>query len=395
MVRIAIALASVAACGGGGGGGQDGAGPDAAADAASIDPSAEIFDPDAVPRFELELPPASIAALEADPRTYTHGTLHYNGEVVADIGVRLKGEYNFRPLGQKAPFKLKFDEFVSGQRFHGLKRLTLNNALEDPSWVAERLTYALFRAGGLPAPRANLAWVVVNGEDYGLYINVETEDKTLLGRWFDDDEGNLYEEMGAELVPGNEGQFELETNEALDDRSDLTALFAAIDAASDATLLDDVGGVLDTDAFLGFCAAELASWQWDGYCYTRFGPNNFRLYHEPTADKFYFLPWGMDMAWKSFEPALDVYDARGMLLQRCLNGASCRAAYEAVLAATADRLDALDVVGLVDRWGDQARPLVAADPKKETDDAGFESALADVRAQAVARPADIRGQIAP
>jgi spore coat protein CotH len=391
---IALALA-LAGCGGGGGDGRDGAGPDAAADATPIDPSAEIFDPAAVPRFEIDLPVASVDALVNDPLTYVRATLHYNGEVVADIGLRLKGEYNFRPLGQKSAFKLKFDEFVSGQRFHGLKRLTLNNALEDQSWVAERLAYTVFRAGGLAAPRANLAWVVVNGEDYGLYINIETEDKNLLARWFADPDGNLYEEMAADLFPGNENQFELETNETANDRSDLTALFAAIDGADDATLLADVGGVIDTGAFLDFCAAEAASWQWDGYCYTRFGPNNFRLYHEPGVDKFYFLPWGMDMSWKSYESSLDVFDARGMLLQRCVNSAACREQYRGALAATADRLEALDVVGLVDAWGAQARPLVAADPKKETDDAGFEAALADVRDQAVARPADIRAQIAP
>lgn len=221
-----------------GGAGDDA--DDAGADG-GVDLTLEIFDPDRIETYELELPPASVAALDADPRTYVRGTLRYGDEVLADIGVRLKGEYNFRPLGQKAPFKLKFDEFVDGQTFHGLSRLTLNNGLEDPSFVAERLAYHVFRSAGHPAPRAASAWVKVNGEDYGLYVNVETEDKRLLRRWFSDDSGNLYEEMMEELVVGNEQAFELETNEAANDRSDLTALFAAIAAADDATLLDDQG----------------------------------------------------------------------------------------------------------------------------------------------------------
>lgn len=392
---LAAMLAAVAACGGGGTTpGPDGS-PDAdpgAPDAAGPDPSAEIYDPDTVIELALELPGESVTALEADPRTYVHGTLHYGDEVVADIGVRIKGEYNFRPLGQKAPFKLKFDAYVAGQTFHGLKRMTLNNAIEDPSWVAERLTYAVFRDAGLAAPRANLAWVTVNGEAYGLYVNVETEDKRMVGRWFADDGGNIYEEQGAELAPGNEYAFELETNVAADDRSDLTALFAAIQDAHPATFLADLAGVLDTTAFLRFCAAEAAVWQWDGYCYTRFGPNNFRLYHEPTANAFYFLPWGMDMSWKSYEPGLDVFDARGFLLQRCLNSDGCNAAYRAELRATADRLEAVDVVGLAQAWGEQARPYVEQDPKKETDLGGYMAALGDVRAQAAARPGDLRAQ---
>jgi spore coat protein CotH len=391
---LVLVACAVAGCGGGAGG-VDGAGGDGGPlDATPIDPSDELYDPAVIPRFELELSQASIDALIADPRVYVRGALHHGSEVVTDIGVRIKGEYNFRPLGEKAAFKLKFDEFVPGQTFRGLKRMTLNNSLEDQSWVAERLTYAVYRHAGLAAPRANAAWVVVNGEDYGLYINVETEDKRFLGRWYADSDGNLYEEMQHELVPGNEGFFELETNETANDRGDLTALFAAIDAANDATLLADVAGVIDTDAFLRYCAAEAAVWQWDGYCYTRFGPNNFRLYHEPSLDKFYFLPWGMDMSWKSYESSMDFFDARGMLFARCLAGTTCRDAYRAELSATADRLEALDVVALADAWGDQVRDSVAADPKKETSVSGFEDALADVRAQAAGRPADIRAQLA-
>lgn len=373
-----------------------GAGDDGdATDAPVPDPTAAVFDPTVVQRLELALDATAEAALRADPRVYVRGALRWNGEEVRDIGVRLKGEWNFRDLDGKAPFKLKFDEFVEGQRFHGLARLTLNNALEDPSWVAERLTYELFRDAGLAAPRANLAWVTVNGADYGLYVNLETEDKHLLGRWFGDASGNLYEEQGAEFTPGNEGGFELETNEAADDRGDLTRLFAAVAQATDDDFVTTVGAAIDLPAFLRYCAYEAVAWQWDGYCYTRFGPNNFRAYHEPTRDRFYLLPWGMDMSWKPYEPALDVFDARGLILQRCLAAPACRDAYRAELAAVAARLDQLDLPGRVDAHAAQARAWVALDPRKEVDDATFEATVATVREVAVERAAELRAQLAP
>ncbi len=387
---LALLVLLAAACGGPGPAGDDDDDDDAP-DAGGIDPSDELFDPDQVATYALELAPASLEALSSDPQTYARGTLRYGDEVITDIGVRLKGEYTFRPLGEKAAFKLKFNEFVAGQTFHGLKRLTLNAAIEDPSWIAERLTYLAFREAGLPAPRAASAWVTVNGEAYGLYISLEAEDKPMLGRWFADDSGNLYEEQAAELTVGNEDAFELETNEAANDRSDLTALFAAIAAADDATLLDDLAAVLDGARFLRFCAYEAAVLQWDGYCHTRFGPNNFRLYNDPSSGQFHLLPWGMDMSWKPYEPeAIDPYEARGMLLQRCMGGASCREAYAAEVRAAADRLEALDLPALVDTWGAQVRPLVEADPKKEVDLDTFDATLAAVRARAVARPAELR-----
>ncbi|MBL8626719.1 MAG: CotH kinase family protein [Myxococcales bacterium] len=390
-MRWVVAVAAiVVGCGGAAEGGDDGGAPDGP----PIDLSAPIYDPATVLQVELSLDATALAALAAEPRVYVRGAARIGGEPVADVGVRLKGEWNFRDLTAKAPFKLKFDEFVPGQRFHGLARMTLNNALEDPSWVAERLTYQLYRDAALPAPRANLAWVTVNGEPFGLYVNLETEDKHFVGRWFADAGGNLYEEHGAEFTAGSEGGFELETNTAAPDTSDLTRLFAAVDAASPASFTADVGAVIDLPRFLRYCAYEAAVWQWDGYCYTRFGPNNFRTYHDPAADRFHLIPWGMDMSWKPHEPTLDVFDARGLILQKCLASPACATAYRAELAAVADALAARDLGALVDGWAAQARPLVAMDPRKEISDADFEDAVTVVRDVAVGRVADLRAQLA-
>jgi len=385
-----LAFAVAAACGGDPATGDDGGAPDGP----PIDPSAAIYDPATVLQVEIMLDATALAALAAEPRIYARGAVRIGDEVVADIGVRLKGEWNFRDLSAKAPFKLKFDEFVPGQRFHGLARMTLNNALEDPAWVAERLTYQLFRDAGLPAPRANLAWVTVNGAPYGLYVNLETEDKHLLGRWFTDAGGNLYEEHGAEFTAGNEAGFELETNTAAPDPSDLTRLFAAVDGATPASFSADVGAVIDLPRFLRYCAYEAAVWQWDGYCYTRFGPNNFRAYHDPTGDRFHLLPWGMDMSWKPHEPGLDVFDARGLILQKCLASPACATTYRGELAAAADALSAHDLVGTIDAWAAQARPLVAMDPRKEITDAEFEATVVTERDVAAGRVADLRAQLA-
>ncbi len=143
-------------------------------------PSDELYDPKNLPRFDLEIPPESIAGLNKDGRAYARATLKYGAETVADIGVHLKGEASFRPLAKKAAFKLKFDEFVPDRTFRGLERMTWNNMMEDPSFIAERLSYLVFRTAGLPAPRANSALVYVNGAYYGVYTNLETEDKTFL-----------------------------------------------------------------------------------------------------------------------------------------------------------------------------------------------------------------------
>ena len=66
---------------------------------------------------------------------------------MSPLGVefRLKGSGSFRPLERKAAFKIRLP---AGQRIDGLKSLTLNNMVQDPSKVSEVLSYSAFRAFG-------------------------------------------------------------------------------------------------------------------------------------------------------------------------------------------------------------------------------------------------------
>jgi spore coat protein CotH len=371
-------------------------------------PGDELYDPERVPRFDLELPPASVMALAQNPRAYVRGTFRYGEETVADVGIRLKGEATLRPLTRKAPFKIKFDEFVPDQSFRGLRRMTLNNLLEDASFLAERLSYHLFRTAGLPAPRANNAVVYVNGMLYGVYANVETEDKTFLRRWFTSDAGNLYEEGQVDFLPGNETRFELETNEQRNDRTDLRGLIAALQAATDATLLADLDGALDTTHFLRFTAAEAVVNQWDMYGYTRFYPNNFRLYRDPSRNKFVFIPWGMDMSLKDFRGRGDhigVYTpARqfnnpggpvtgGLIFQRCLRAAACKAAYTEQLREMLRLYESVGLDRLAERYYAQIKAQVYADPRKEITNAQFERGYMTVLRIIRERPMAIRTEI--
>ncbi len=396
MVLRRIVLAALWCGCGGGGAAVDDAGADGDAgvpDAGAGDPSEAIYDPAIVLDIEITLPPTSVDALGADPYTYVPGDIRIGDETVTNVGVRLKGEYNLRTLDQKAAFKIKFDEFTE-QTFHGLHRMTLNACLEDPGFVAERLVYTAFRAADVPAPRANSARVSVNGELFGVYVNLETEDKTFLRRWFDDATGNLYEEQGAELYPGNETQYELETNTTANDRSDLAALIAAIDGATDDELDAALATVVDLDEFLRSQALEGILNQWDGYGYTLFGPNNFRIYHDPSTDAFSYIPWGMDMSLKPYDGGdIDLLAPTGMVVQRCLSGASCRARYLAVIRDMTLLVDSLDLPAQADAMYTQLAALIAEDPRREVDLATFEETFAAERALLVERGAAVRAQL--
>lgn len=369
------------ACGAGecldAGAGEDGGGePDAGP--GPIEDADDFYSPDRLVEIELTLPPESLAGLEAAPREYQPGTLRVGDLVLEDVGVRLKGGASFRGLDGKASFKVKTDELVAGQRLFGLRRLTLNNDLQDPSGLHERLGYRFMRAAGVAAPRCNSARVSVNGEYWGLYANVESIDDEFVEAQFGAPAGNLYDSVYfADLLPGAEAAFELETNTDTADRSDLHALVLAANDPS-GTFVDDVAPLLDLDAVLELGAAQAILADWDGYFGAR---NNYKLYHDPVSDRFVILPWGIDQTFGASDSGWDAggpYDIwgsqseryNGWIFIRCKEEPACRDLYEQAVRDALDRWRELPLVEELEAAADQIRASVAEEPRRESDDPG-------------------------
>jgi hypothetical protein len=267
----------------------------------------------------------------------------------------------------------------------------------------------VYRSANLPAPRCNHAIVYVNNEYFGVYTNVESEDKTFLRRWFSNVDGNLYEDGQADFVASAEASFDLQTNETANNRSDLTALIAAIDGAQSATYLSDLDTILDTKHYLRFTAVEAAVDQWDGYSYTYYEPNNYRIYHDPSTGKFTFVPWGHDLSMKGFgdnpenaggaaaptfiplfkrpvyEGKADARDAGGRIFVGdrtgdrasggCLDSASCKSQYATVVREVMKVYDDADLTTLAAKIYQQIKPYVYMESeRREISNETFEAA---------------------
>lgn len=371
------------------------------------DPSYEVYDTRNLVRFDIELSRESLDNLESDPREYTTAIMRYRGEILSDVGIRLKGEYSFRDMDGKPGFKIKFDKFTKGQRFRGLKRLTLNNNVQDPSFLSQPLSYELFREANLPAPRANSALVYVNGEYYGVYSNVETEDKVFLSRWFASNDGNLYEEGEVDFLPGNASVFDLETNEETNDRSGLEALIRAIDESTPETFYEKVGAELDMPQYLHYVAIEAIVGGWDGYSYGVGSRNNFRIYRDPSTDKFVFLPWGLD---RGLRPRLDpqqfhdwlgevevsnqsVWEAHGILLEKCIASPRCKSEFITTLWEMTTLFESLEMSDKALTSFGRIADAGYADPRKEEDNEYLDYALELLIGYVETRPTAIREEL--
>ncbi len=389
------------ACGSGSSDPGDG-GPDAGPgpDAAPVDPSDELFRPDHILEITIAMAAADWEALRHEPEqigmpdatcadplvaeAYTTfpADITIDGETVTQVGVRKKG--NLGSLSTERPgLKVKANQYVD-QRIFGLHHLTLNNNKQDDTLISQCLGYGLFAAAGVPAPRCSFAHVTVNGEDLGIYSNVETVKRNFLGRHFADDGGNLYE-SGGDFSPGQTGGFQPKSDTV--DCGDLEAVVAAMGAPDD-QLASELGAVVDLDAFLTFWAMEVITDHWDGYANNR---NNYYLYHDPTSGRMHFIPWGIDDLFSGRQRTTRPYSvfACGAMPWRLYDVAGTRALYLDRLRQLLDTVwDETAILAEIDRMEALLTPL--ADPSAS---GVFAGELEGVRGFVTSRAAQLLGEL--
>jgi len=228
-------------------------------------------------------------SMKESPYDWFSSEVTIDGESFENVGVRKKGFFGSVD-DDKPSLKIRFDKYVEDQEFLTADRLTLNNSIQDESYVRQCLTYELFRAAGLPASRCNFAQVTVNGDYLGVYVNVEGIKKPFLRRHFDDDEGTLFEGTLSDFRDGWDGTFEQKTNEEEVDKQAIDAISEALEEEDDA-LIGALESVIDMDQFLSFWAMENMTAHWDGYAGNT---NNFYFYDDPDSNRVHFIPWGTD-----------------------------------------------------------------------------------------------------
>jgi hypothetical protein len=372
------------------------------AQSAAADEAASIYDPSRMDAIRLTLPQKSREGLAADrdkyqPGTFslaeTDGTPESEGpfSTPVNVKIKLKGSASYRPLSEKSAFKIKFEEAP----FRGLRTITLNNMVEDPSMIHETLAYMAFRGAGVPASRTGYAYVYVDGEDFGIHLNIEALDEIALEKLFgsfDPGVQHLYEgEDAHDVSPGGAGAFEIDEGD--NDRADLEALIDAANSSGPPDWATRVAPVADLREMTRMWAVEKYIGQWDGYAGSEaeWLPNNYYLYSEPSG-RFKMMPWGNDESWQTAY-RLPFDGSAGLLFDSCLEDAACAAIYResvvAVRQAVAGMgLDALaaNTAAMLAPW-QQMEQVESTREEHSVEEIGDE--VADTRAFIAARPGDV------
>lgn len=146
----------------------------------------------------------------AQQEEYRNADITINGETFYNVGIRPKGNSTLTTVANddttdRFSFKVKFDEYVSGQTYHGMKSIVLNNIIQDLTYMKEYISYDLCDFLGIATPEMQYSNIKINDKDWGLYLAIEVIDERYLENNFGTTEGNLYKPETMAMGGGNRG----------------------------------------------------------------------------------------------------------------------------------------------------------------------------------------------
>jgi len=225
-------------------------------------------------------------------------TLVVDGTTYKNVGMRFRGMSSYKvPQGKKRSFNVSLDWVDKDQNLLGYRTLNLLNSYGDPSFLRTVL-FDHVAQHYLPTCRANLVRVVINGENWGIYVNEEQFNKDFTKRWFGTRGGVCWKVpanfsgTGALVFHGDDpanyrGLYEVKAKDETRAWSDLIALCKQLDQLPDDKLETALARVLNVDRTRWCLAIANVFMDEDGY-FSR--GSDYSIYQDPQFQRFHVLP---------------------------------------------------------------------------------------------------------
>jgi hypothetical protein len=322
----------------------------------------------------------------ADENTYYPADMTWKGVTTRNIGIRSRGSGTRN--GIKPGLRVDFNRYLTNQTFLGMKAVILDNAYSDPSTIRESVAMKLFAKMGLPVPREAHARLYVNNEYVGVYVLVESIDRTFINRVYGDAEANteqggfLYEYKWLYNWYFNYLGSDLATYAALfrpqtRDTDAISTLFSPIEGmirtineSADQDFTASVGKYLDLQEVVKYLGVETFTVEWDGLA-GNWTVNNFYLYRFRSTNVAELIPWDKDHAFTFIEIPIMYRLDTNVLTSRALADPALRQLFYDTLNQLADYADSTDPANPDDprgwlereiqRQADLVAPAVAED----------------------------------
>ncbi len=243
--------------------------------------------------------------------------LEVDGVVLADVGVRCKGNSSLGIRSDKKPLNITTDAFVPGQALWGYDVINLDNNWSDPSQLRAAIALRLLREY-MPAPRFSFARVTIQGRCIGLYTMTEQVSGEFAEAWYPNDDGivikgdspvriafnsSTLQWLGESLAPYKQG-YEVKGRAAASDDGyvALREIIRALDAPTSAGGLDPAGfaeGIwrkIDVETALWYLATSNLIDNFDSY----YVGKNYFMYIGGRDPRLHMIPWDLGLSFGVF-----------------------------------------------------------------------------------------------
>ena len=251
---------------------------------------------------------------------YHETAITFNGVTLDSVAIRTKGGSSLRNVANSSSdrysFKVDINEYVSGQKFFGLKKFTLQNSFNDPSYMREVIAYELMDEMSVPTPEHAYVNFYVNGELFGLYLMVEAVDGEFVEKHFANSNGDLYKPdgTGSDLLwLGDDIQsytdINLQTNEDTTDNGAFINFVESLDKGETSAI--------EVDTLLRYMSVSTSLSNLDSY----HGPlaHNYYIYDDDGV--FSILPWDFNESFGTFAMDCNGVDVRELYIDEPVSGA--------------------------------------------------------------------------
>ncbi|MGB3367962.1 MAG: CotH kinase family protein, partial [Acidaminobacteraceae bacterium] len=224
----------------------------------------------------------------------------YNGYEFTSVAIRPKGNSSLKSVvnsgSNRYSFKIDFDDYIDEQSFLGIEKINLNNLFDDPTMMAEYLSYEMLDSIDAVSSRTTYSELYINDEYFGLYLAVEQVEEEFLIENYGSATGELYKpEMGdgADLVYTTEYASSYDGLIAKNIESDNEDIIEFMRRIEYGESVDDIFNV---DSYLKYLAMSTLSVHMDSYQGNMF--HNYYLYNNDGV--FEWISWDLNMTFNGF-----------------------------------------------------------------------------------------------
>ena len=155
-----------------------------------------LFDQSTVHKIEITMDGWDDFIDNCTDEKYRACAVTIDGEAQGTVGIRAKGNTSLSSMAQydndRYSFKIEFDHYQKKKTYRGLDKLSLNNIIQDATYMKDYWSYTFMNQMGLASPLCSYTEIYVNGEYWGLYLAVEGVEEAFLERNYGEDYGELY-----------------------------------------------------------------------------------------------------------------------------------------------------------------------------------------------------------